>query len=47
MSAYDTNNIFARYCAARSPRIASNEDEATVAFMDVMPQAEGHVLDVA
>jgi len=32
--AYDRNNIFARIY----------EDEHTLAFMDVMPQAEGHAL---
>lgn len=44
MSAYDTNNIFAKILRGEIPSHRVYEDEATVAFMDVMPQAEGHVL---
>ncbi|MCA1406857.1 HIT family protein [Ensifer sp. IC3342] len=44
MSAYDTNNIFAKILRGEIPSHRVYEDDATVAFMDVMPQAEGHVL---
>ncbi len=41
---YDTNNIFARILRGELPCHKVYEDEATLAFMDVMPQAEGHTL---
>ncbi|MDK1388117.1 Purine nucleoside phosphoramidase [Ensifer psoraleae] len=44
MSTYDTNNIFAKILRGEIPSHKVYEDDATVAFMDVMPQAEGHVL---
>ncbi|MEQ1581274.1 MAG: HIT family protein [Steroidobacteraceae bacterium] len=43
---YDTNNIFARILRGEIPAHKVFEDEATFAFMDVMPQAEGHTLVV-
>jgi histidine triad (HIT) family protein len=43
---YDTNNIFARILRSELPCIKVFEDDATLAFMDVMPQSEGHVLVV-
>ena len=42
--AYDTNNIFAKILRGEIPCMKVFEDEKTLAFMDVMPQAEGHVL---
>ncbi|WEX87253.1 HIT family protein [Sinorhizobium garamanticum] len=44
MSGYDTNNIFAKILRGEIPSHRVYEDDATVAFMDAMPQAEGHVL---
>lgn len=41
---YDTNNIFAKILRGEIPSHRVYEDADTVAFMDVMPQAEGHVL---
>jgi histidine triad (HIT) family protein len=41
---YDPNNIFAKILRGEVPCEKVYEDEATLAFMDVMPQAEGHVL---
>ena len=41
---YDTNNIFARILRGELPCHKVYEDEHTLAFMDVMPQAEGHTL---
>ncbi len=41
---YDTNNIFARILRGEIPAHKVFEDEATLAFMDVMPQSEGHTL---
>lgn len=44
MSTYDTNNIFAKILRGEIPSHRVYEDEHTVAFMDVMPQANGHTL---
>ncbi len=41
---YDPQNPFARILRGELPSIRIYEDEATVAIMDIMPQAEGHVL---
>ncbi|KOF22487.1 HIT family hydrolase [Ensifer adhaerens] len=46
MSVYDTNNIFAKILRGEIPSHRVYEDNATIAFMDVMPQAEGHILVV-
>jgi histidine triad (HIT) family protein len=45
-AAYDTNNIFAKILRGEIPSVKVYEDEHTLAFMDVMPQAPGHVLVV-
>jgi len=45
-AAYDSNNIFAKILRGEIPSHRIYEDEHTVAFMDVMPQAPGHVLVV-
>ena len=42
--AYDRNNIFARILRGEIPAHKVFEDEHTLAFMDVMPQADGHAL---
>ena len=43
---YDQNNIFAKILRGEIPSVKVFEDDKTLAFMDVMPQAEGHVLVV-
>lgn len=42
--AYDNNNIFARILRGEIPAHRIYEDAATLAFMDVMPQSDGHAL---
>ena len=44
--AYDDTNIFARILRGELPAHKVYEDAAVVAFMDVMPQGEGHTLVV-
>lgn len=41
---YDQNNIFAKILRGELPCISVYEDDDTLAFMDIMPQAEGHTL---
>ncbi|TIR40249.1 MAG: HIT family protein [Mesorhizobium sp.] len=41
---YDSNNIFAKILRAEIPSHRVYEDDAVVAFMDVMPQGPGHTL---
>jgi len=43
---YDPNNIFAKILRGEIPSHKIYEDEDTLAFMDVMPQCEGHCLVV-
>ncbi len=43
---YDPNNIFAKILRGEIPCHKVYEDDATLAFMDVMPQVDGHVLVV-
>lgn len=43
-TAYDDNNIFAKMLDGDIPYHKVYEDDKTLAFMDIMPQAEGHVL---
>ncbi len=45
-SAYDDDNIFAKILRGEIPSHKLYEDEHTLAFMDVMPQAPGHLLVV-
>ncbi|MBY4607124.1 HIT family protein [Rhizobium sp. 9T] len=45
-AAYDDSNIFAKILRGEIPSHRIYEDQHTVAFMDVMPQAPGHVLVV-
>ena len=42
--AYDDQNIFARILRGELPAIKVYEDDQVLAFMDIMPQAEGHTL---
>ncbi|RLU01986.1 HIT family protein [Ketobacter sp.] len=42
--AYDNQNIFAKILRGELPCIKVYEDELTLAFMDIMPQADGHTL---
>ena len=44
MSAYDSNNIFAKILRGEMPATKVYEDEVALAFMDIMPRADGHVL---
>lgn len=41
---YEPNNIFARILIGEIPSHKVYEDQHTLAFMDVMPQADGHTL---
>ena len=42
--AYDETNIFAKILRGEIPCYKVYEDDVALAFMDVMPQADGHVL---
>ncbi len=44
--AYDKDNIFARIVRGEIPCHKVYEDADTLAFLDIMPQAEGHTLVV-
>ncbi len=41
---YDDDNIFAKILEGKAPCIKVYEDEHSLAFMDIMPQRQGHVL---
>jgi histidine triad (HIT) family protein len=41
---YDSNNIFAKILRGEIPSHRVYEDDHAIAFMDVMPQANGHTL---
>ncbi len=41
---YDKDNIFAKILRAEIPSVKVYEDDQTLAFMDIMPQADGHTL---
>ena len=43
---YDSQNIFAKILRGEIPSTRVYEDDAVVAFMDVMPQGPGHTLVV-
>lgn len=43
---YDSNNIFAKILRGELPATKIFEDDATFAFMDIMPRGEGHALVV-
>ena len=42
--AYDENNIFAKVLRGEIPCHKIYEDEDTLAFLDIMPRTDGHVL---
>ncbi len=44
MSTYDTNNVFAKILRGEMPAYKVAEDDASFAFMDIMPRSDGHVL---
>lgn len=41
---YDPTNVFAKILRGEIPNHTIYEDEHTLAFMDIMPQADGHSL---
>lgn len=41
---YDNNNVFAKILRGELPAHKVYEDGETLAFMDIMPRCEGHVL---
>ena len=41
---YDNNNIFAKILRDEAPAFKVFEDDYSLAFMDVMPQVDGHTL---
>lgn len=41
---YDKDNIFAKMLRGEIPNHTVYEDDKTLAFMDIMPMAKGHVL---
>ena len=41
---YDSDNIFAKILRGEAPCVKVYEDDVSLAFMDVMPRAEGHTL---
>jgi len=43
---YDPNNVFAKILRGDIPCIKLYEDADTLAFMDIMPQSDGHCLVV-
>lgn len=44
MTAYDDQNVFAKILRGELPCEKVYEDEHVLAFMDIMPRADGHVL---
>jgi histidine triad (HIT) family protein len=44
MPSYDPNNIFAKILRGELPAYKVYEDDRTLAFLDIMPQATGHTL---
>ncbi|WP_281994787.1 HIT family protein [Ruegeria faecimaris] len=44
MSAYDPDNIFAKILRGEIPANRVYEDDDTLAFMDIMPRTDGHLL---
>ena len=41
---YDPDNIFAKLLRGEIPATRVYEDEETLAFMDIMPRSDGHLL---
>ena len=46
MPAYEPDNVFAKILRGEIPSHKLYEDDATFAFMDIMPRGEGHCLVV-
>ena len=46
MAEYDPSNVFGKILRGELPSQKVYEDDAVIAIMDVMPQADGHVLVV-
>jgi histidine triad (HIT) family protein len=44
MTAYDTNNIFAKILRGEFPCYKVFEDDHTLAFLDILPRTPGHTL---
>lgn len=44
MADYDPDNIFAKLLRGEIPSSRVYEDDETLAFMDIMPRADGHLL---
>ncbi len=44
---YDPSNIFAKILRGEIPAVKVWENDAVLAFMDVFPQSEGHVLIIS
>ena len=44
---YDPSNVFAKILRDEMPAVKVWEDDAVLAFMDVFPQSEGHVLVIS
>jgi len=44
MTAYDTNNIFAKILRSEFPCYKVYEDDHVFAFLDIMPRSPGHTL---
>ena len=44
MTAYDDQNVFAKILRGELPCEKVYEDDHVLAFMDIMPRADGHVL---
>ncbi|MGL4243135.1 MAG: HIT domain-containing protein, partial [Beijerinckiaceae bacterium] len=42
--AYDPNNVFAKILRGELPAQKVYETDTVLAFMDIMPRADGHVL---
>lgn len=45
--AYDPDNVFAKILRGEIPNVTVFEDARVLAFMDVFPQSEGHVLVIS
>ncbi len=44
---YDPSNVFAKIVRGEMPNVTVYEDDYILAFMDVFPQSEGHVLVIS
>ena len=43
---YDPDNIFAKILRGEAPCVKVHEDDVSLAFLDIMPRADGHTLIV-